>query len=128
MIVIIDLMLLRKLLKIKESKLNVTQSNSINNQKTMSDSNKREIRVGFMIIINTMIMIATRIPEIIFFLIEIGLFKSDIFDATGSSKNIAEFGEFIFALNGFFQFFIFYNFNLKFKEGFKMILTQKIKY
>lgn len=125
LIFLIDLKLL---LIVKESNskkklvLNIKNDNE-NNSKEIKDCESREKRIRNLVLMNTTLLIGIRVLDLIsiFYTFNINnnyyLFCEEYYNCS----KYFDYYEFIFSLNSFFQFILFYFFNTKFREAFSQI-------
>lgn len=126
-IICCDIYLLRKVKEQNKNKLILSESFN-NNACLLNDFIKREERITRMVIVNALCMILVRAPEIIansyqlfqYFGIPPAYFLFNFCQYTYCG-NLNELGEYVFPLNGIFQFIVFNKFNSKFRESFKEI-------
>lgn len=123
LIIGIDAYLLRRIIRQNKQKLFMVFKN-----KSIDDCIKREERITRLIIISTIFMTLIRLPELLFlgFFIYVYYFSIDYINSDCLAKlscfQLIEYGEFLFPLNGVFQFIVFYFFNSNFRDSFKNLI------
>lgn len=134
-----DILLLLDIKKKDKIKIDFAITNeksSTKIEKKISECRSREERVTNLIVFNTIFMIISRIPEIVFnglamktfFEKQINAFTEKDISYYFDMSRLLEYSDFFFTINGIFQFIIFYNFNRNFKESFnKIFLNNKEK-
>lgn len=134
-IFLIDFYLLKRVKQQNKEKLkmiNVNLGTKKSIQKTINDCNKREERITRLIVFNTIFMCIIRLPEIVSLLLYfiVNVLKYSISKKHNnyyvyselSLAQIIDYGDFMFGLNGTFQFIIFFYFNTNFRNSFSMLL------
>lgn len=126
-IIFVDLFLVYNVRKTNKKKVDNLNSKNVKSKmdlKVIDDCKKRDKRITAMILSSTLAMMILRTPELYETYVIIDkymLVKWEIDKRFFDYEKLAYIVDYVFALNSFAQFLIYFRFNSKFRESFKLL-------